>query len=111
MTGGQVSLPMVIRGASGGGLGFGAQHSQALENWAMCVIWTDPNGHRRRGSRSITDHRSPRSGRSGRWLRRAGGRWSMFTRTASSASASATYIASQPRTVSRTSQARDSKSR
>ncbi|MPZ01018.1 MAG: alpha-ketoacid dehydrogenase subunit beta [Actinophytocola sp.] len=38
MTGGQVSLPVVIRGASGsGGLGFGSQHSQAVENWAMCV--------------------------------------------------------------------------
>lgn len=37
MTGGQVSLPLVIRGANGGGLGFGSQHSQALENWAMCV--------------------------------------------------------------------------
>ena len=37
MTGGQVSVPLVIRGANGGGLGFGSQHSQALENWAMCV--------------------------------------------------------------------------
>lgn len=37
MTGGQLSLPLVIRGANGGGLGFGSQHSQALENWAMCV--------------------------------------------------------------------------
>ncbi len=37
MTGGQVSLPLVIRGVNGGGLGFGAQHSQAVENWALCV--------------------------------------------------------------------------
>ncbi|MDQ3106071.1 MAG: pyruvate dehydrogenase complex E1 component subunit beta [Actinomycetota bacterium] len=37
MTGGQVSLPLVIRGANGGGLGFGSQHSQALENWALAV--------------------------------------------------------------------------
>lgn len=37
MTGGQLALPLVIRGANGGGLGFGAQHSQAVENWAMCV--------------------------------------------------------------------------
>jgi pyruvate dehydrogenase E1 component beta subunit len=37
MTGGQFSLPLVIRGANGGGLGFGAQHSEAIENWAMCV--------------------------------------------------------------------------
>ncbi len=37
MTGGQVSLPLVLRGANGGGLGFGAQHSQAVENWALCV--------------------------------------------------------------------------
>ena len=37
MTGGQVEMPLVLRGANGGGIGFGAQHSQALENWAMCV--------------------------------------------------------------------------
>ncbi len=37
MTGGQLHVPLVIRGCNGGGLGFGAQHSQALENWAMCV--------------------------------------------------------------------------
>jgi acetoin:2,6-dichlorophenolindophenol oxidoreductase subunit beta len=37
MTGGQVSLPLVVRGANGGGLGFGAQHSQAVENWCMAV--------------------------------------------------------------------------
>ncbi len=37
MTGGQTSLPLVIRSANGGGIGFGSQHSQALENWAMCV--------------------------------------------------------------------------
>jgi pyruvate dehydrogenase E1 component beta subunit len=37
MTGGQLSVPLVIRGANGGGLGFGSQHSQALENWALCV--------------------------------------------------------------------------
>lgn len=37
MTGGQFGLPLVIRGANGGGLGFGAQHSQAVENWALCV--------------------------------------------------------------------------
>jgi len=37
MTGGQVSVPLVIRTANGGGLGFGAQHSQAVENWAFAV--------------------------------------------------------------------------
>lgn len=37
MTDGQVSLPLVIRSANGGGLGFGAQHSQSLESWAMSV--------------------------------------------------------------------------
>ena len=37
MTGGQVSVPLVIRTANGGGLGFGAQHSQATENWAAAV--------------------------------------------------------------------------
>lgn len=37
MTGGQVSLPLVIRTANGGGARFGGQHSQSLENWAMAV--------------------------------------------------------------------------
>lgn len=37
MTGGQVALPLVLRTANGGGLRFGAQHSQAIENWAMMV--------------------------------------------------------------------------
>jgi len=37
MTGGQVRVPLVVRTANGGGLGFGAQHSQAVENWALTV--------------------------------------------------------------------------
>jgi len=37
MTNGQVTLPLVIRTANGGGLRFGAQHSQSVENWAMAV--------------------------------------------------------------------------
>jgi acetoin:2,6-dichlorophenolindophenol oxidoreductase subunit beta len=38
MTGGQVSMPLVLRGANGsGGLGFGSQHGQSIENWAMTV--------------------------------------------------------------------------
>jgi acetoin:2,6-dichlorophenolindophenol oxidoreductase subunit beta len=37
MTGGQVTVPMVLRTANGGGLGFGAQHSQAVENWVFTV--------------------------------------------------------------------------
>jgi pyruvate/2-oxoglutarate/acetoin dehydrogenase E1 component len=38
MTGGQVTMPLVLRGANGsGGLGFGSQHGQSVENWAMCV--------------------------------------------------------------------------
>ena len=37
MTNGQVSMPLVIRTANGGGLRFGAQHSQSVENWAMAV--------------------------------------------------------------------------
>lgn len=37
MTGGQTSAPMVVRSANGGGLGFGAQHSQSVESWAMTV--------------------------------------------------------------------------
>src|SRR5438094_7906869 len=35
MTDGQVSIPLVIRTANGGGTRFGAQHSQRLANWAM----------------------------------------------------------------------------
>jgi acetoin:2,6-dichlorophenolindophenol oxidoreductase subunit beta len=37
MTDGQVSLPLVIRTANGGGLRFGAQHSQSIETWAMAI--------------------------------------------------------------------------
>ncbi|HEX9034129.1 MAG TPA: alpha-ketoacid dehydrogenase subunit beta [Streptosporangiaceae bacterium] len=37
MTGGQVTVPVVVRAANGGGLGFGAQHSQAVENWTLTV--------------------------------------------------------------------------
>jgi pyruvate/2-oxoglutarate/acetoin dehydrogenase E1 component len=37
MTNGQVTLPLVIRSANGGGLRFGAQHSQSVENWAMAI--------------------------------------------------------------------------
>jgi pyruvate/2-oxoglutarate/acetoin dehydrogenase E1 component len=37
MTGGQVSVPLVVRTANGGGLGFGAQHSQAVENWTLAI--------------------------------------------------------------------------
>jgi pyruvate dehydrogenase E1 component beta subunit len=32
-----VSVPLVVRTANGGGLGFGAQHSQAVENWAFTI--------------------------------------------------------------------------
>ena len=37
MTDGQVTLPLVIRSGNGGGSRFGAQHSQAVENWAMMI--------------------------------------------------------------------------
>jgi pyruvate dehydrogenase E1 component beta subunit len=37
MTGGQVTVPLVVRTANGGGLGFGAQHSQAVESWLLSV--------------------------------------------------------------------------
>ena len=37
MTNGQVTMPLVLRSANGGGLRFGAQHSQAVENWAMAI--------------------------------------------------------------------------
>ncbi len=37
MTAGQLSFPLVIRTANGGGSRFGAQHSQSVENWAMMI--------------------------------------------------------------------------
>lgn len=37
MTDGQVSIPLVVKSGNGGGLRFGAQHSQSIENWAMAV--------------------------------------------------------------------------
>ncbi|MDE3007423.1 MAG: alpha-ketoacid dehydrogenase subunit beta [Acidobacteriota bacterium] len=37
MTNGQMTFPLVIRSGNGGGLRFGAQHSQSVENWAMMV--------------------------------------------------------------------------
>lgn len=37
MTDGQVSFPMVVRTANGGGARFGAQHSQSVENWCMMI--------------------------------------------------------------------------
>jgi acetoin:2,6-dichlorophenolindophenol oxidoreductase subunit beta len=37
MTGGQVSVPATIRLGNGAGAGFGAQHSQSVENWFLNV--------------------------------------------------------------------------
>jgi pyruvate dehydrogenase E1 component beta subunit len=37
MTGGQFTIPVVIRTANGGGVRFGAQHSQSVENWCMMI--------------------------------------------------------------------------
>ncbi|MDA8296518.1 MAG: alpha-ketoacid dehydrogenase subunit beta [Actinomycetota bacterium] len=37
MTAGQVRLPVTLRMANGAGAGFGAQHSQAAENWLINV--------------------------------------------------------------------------
>ncbi|AWH93071.1 acetoin dehydrogenase [Dietzia lutea] len=37
MTNGQLPLPLVIRFNAGGGLRFGAQHSQSVENWLMAI--------------------------------------------------------------------------
>ena len=37
MTNGQVALPLVIRTANGGGVRFGAQHSQSVESWMMAI--------------------------------------------------------------------------
>lgn len=35
LSGGEVNVPLVVRGSVGGGLGFGAQHSQTLERWLI----------------------------------------------------------------------------
>jgi pyruvate dehydrogenase E1 component beta subunit len=37
MTNGQIALPLVIRTANGGGVRFGAQHSQSVETWMMGI--------------------------------------------------------------------------
>lgn len=37
MTGGQVTMPVTVRLGNGAGAGFGAQHSQACENWFLGV--------------------------------------------------------------------------
>lgn len=37
MTGGQVTIPLVLHADSGAGLRMGAQHSQSVENWAMAI--------------------------------------------------------------------------
>jgi pyruvate dehydrogenase E1 component beta subunit len=37
MTAGQVKCPLVVRTANGGGVRFGAQHSQSVENWCMMI--------------------------------------------------------------------------
>ena len=37
MTAGQVSVPLVVRFGNGGGMRFGAQHSQSIANWLMAV--------------------------------------------------------------------------
>ena len=37
MSNGQVKCPLVVRTGNGGGVRFGAQHSQSVENWAMMI--------------------------------------------------------------------------
>jgi acetoin:2,6-dichlorophenolindophenol oxidoreductase subunit beta len=37
MTAGQMSFPLVVRSGNGGGLRFGAQHSQSVESWMMAI--------------------------------------------------------------------------
>src|ERR671917_582553 len=37
MTGGQVTLPVTVRLVNGAGGGFGAQHSQSVENWFLNI--------------------------------------------------------------------------
>jgi pyruvate dehydrogenase E1 component beta subunit len=35
LSGGEISVPLVVRGSAGAGTGFGAQHSQTLERWLV----------------------------------------------------------------------------
>ena len=37
MTNGQLGCPLVVRTGNGGGVRFGAQHSQSVENWTMMI--------------------------------------------------------------------------
>ena len=37
MSNGQFTCPLVIRTGNGGGVRFGAQHSQSVENWTMMI--------------------------------------------------------------------------
>ena len=37
LSNGKLSVPMVVRASVGGGLGFGGQHSQTLENWVAAT--------------------------------------------------------------------------
>lgn len=37
MTNGQLGCPLVVRTGNGGGVRFGAQHSQSVENWSMMI--------------------------------------------------------------------------
>lgn len=37
MTNGQMGCPLVVRTGNGGGVRFGAQHSQSVENWSMMI--------------------------------------------------------------------------
>ena len=37
MSGGQAAVPVTVRMANGGGVGFAAQHSQSVENWFLNV--------------------------------------------------------------------------
>lgn len=37
LSGGKVSVPLVVRASVGAGLGFGAQHSQTLETWLLAT--------------------------------------------------------------------------
>jgi len=37
MTNGQLTCPLVVRTGNGGGVRFGAQHSQSVENWTMMI--------------------------------------------------------------------------
>ncbi len=51
MSGGQIKMPIVFRGANGSAHQLGAQHSQSLESWLLPCAGIDCHGPERAGRR------------------------------------------------------------